>query len=69
MTSLDSFGTRGTLRVGDRTLTYYSLTSEALHALGADNLPYSIKVLLENLLRHEDGVKVRAADSRSRSTE
>ena len=31
-------------------------------ALGVDRLPYSIKVLLENLLRHEDGVKVTAAD-------
>ncbi|MHB8826677.1 MAG: aconitate hydratase AcnA [Acidimicrobiales bacterium] len=62
MTSLDSFGARGTLRVGDRTLTYYSLRAESLHALGADNLPYSIKVLLENLLRHEDGVKVKATD-------
>jgi aconitate hydratase A / 2-methylisocitrate dehydratase len=62
MTSLDSFGARATLRVGDRTLTYYSLNAESLHALGADTLPYSIKVLLENLLRHEDGVKVRASD-------
>ncbi len=62
MTSLDSFGARATLRVGDRTLTYYSLNAEALHALGADTLPYSIKVLLENLLRHEDGIKVKAAD-------
>ncbi len=62
MSSQDSFGARATLRVGDTTVTYYSLRAEALHALGADRLPYSIKVLLENLLRHEDGVKVSAAD-------
>jgi aconitate hydratase len=51
-----------TLNVQGRELTYYSLRSEALSALGVDRLPYSIKVLLENLLRHEDGVKVNAAD-------
>ena len=60
--SLNSFGAYDTLSLGDRSLTYYSLRSERLQALGADRLPYSIKVLLENLLRHEDGVKVRAAD-------
>jgi aconitate hydratase len=51
-----------TLNVQGRELTYYSLRSDALSALGVDRLPYSIKVLLENLLRHEDGVKVNAAD-------
>jgi aconitate hydratase len=60
--SLDSFGARGTLRVGDRDLTYFSLKTDTLTGLGADRLPFSIKVLLENLLRHEDGVKVRADD-------
>jgi len=48
--------------VQGRELTYYSLRSDSLSALGVDRLPYSIKVLLENLLRHEDGVKVNAAD-------
>jgi aconitate hydratase len=51
-----------TLNVQGRELTYYSLRSDSLSALGVDRLPYSIKVLLENLLRHEDGVKVNAAD-------
>ena len=60
--SLNSFGSRSTLGVADRSLTYYSLRADALRELGVDRLPYSIKVLLENLLRHEDGVKVRAAD-------
>ncbi len=62
MTSLNSFGSQMTLNVEGRELTYYSLRSDALLALGVDRLPYSIKVLLENLLRHEDGVKVSAAD-------
>ncbi len=62
MTSRDSFGARTTLRVGGRDLTYYSLTAEALADYGVEHLPYSVKVLLENLLRHEDGVKVRRED-------
>jgi aconitate hydratase len=62
MTSLNSFGSKMTLNVQGRQLTYYSLRADALSALGVDRLPYSIKVLLENLLRHEDGVKVNAAD-------
>ncbi len=62
MTSLNSFGSQSTLNVQGRELTYFSLRADALSALGVDRLPYSIKVLLENLLRHEDGVKVRAAD-------
>jgi aconitate hydratase len=61
-TSLNSFGSKDTLEVGGRSLTYYSLQAKALKDLGVDRLPYSIKVLLENLLRHEDGVKVRSAD-------
>jgi len=60
--SLNSFGSKDTLDVDGRSLTYYSLKAPALAAFGVDRLPYSIKVLLENLLRHEDGVKVRAAD-------
>ena len=61
-TSLNSFGARSKLTVGGRTLTYYSLNAETLKSFGVSKLPYSIKVLLENLLRHEDGNKVRAAD-------
>ena len=60
--SLNSFGSKSTLNVAGRSLTYHSLQAEALRDLGVERLPYSIKVLLENLLRHEDGVKVRAAD-------
>ena len=62
MTSLNSFGSASTLTVNGKGLTYYSLRADALATFGVDRLPYSIKVLLENLLRHEDGLKVRAAD-------
>ena len=60
--SLDSFAAKTTLQVGNRTLDYYSLKAHALAGFDIEHLPYSIKVLLENLLRHEDGVKVHAAD-------
>ncbi len=60
--SLNSFQSKSTLNVGGRSLTYYSLQAEALKKFGVDKLPYSIKVLLENLPRHEDGAKVTASD-------
>ena len=60
--SLNSFDARRTLTVGSRELTYYSLRAPQLEALGVDRLPFAIRVLLENLLRHEDGLKVHAAD-------
>ncbi len=61
MTS-NSFGARRDLAVGDRSVAIYGLD-----AAGADlgSLPYSLKVLLENLLRNEDGVKVTADDVRA----
>ena len=60
--SLNSFAAKSTLKVGNRSLDYFSLKADALAPFGVERLPYSIKVLLENLLRHEDGVKVHAAD-------
>ena len=59
---LNSFDAKSTLNVGDQTLTYFSLQAPKLRELGVDQLPYSIKVLLENLLRHEDGKKVTKED-------
>ncbi|MEO6153546.1 MAG: aconitate hydratase AcnA [Croceibacterium sp.] len=51
----DSLGTRSTLKVGDRDYAYYSL-AKASETLGdISRLPFSMKVLLENLLRFEDG--------------
>jgi aconitate hydratase len=60
--SMNSFDTKSTLDVSGRSLTYFSLQSERLQKFGVERLPFSIKVLLENLLRHEDGVKVTASD-------
>jgi aconitate hydratase len=58
--SKDSFKARSELRVGDRTYEFFRL--EALEASGYDVgcLPYSLRILLENLLRHEDGVAINA---------
>src|SRR6185369_1046977 len=56
MTSLDSFKCARTLVVGSKTYVYYSLPEAEKHGLrGISRLPFSLKVLLENLLRHEDG--------------
>ena len=61
--SLDSFKSKKTLKVGSRTYTYFSLkTAEKNGLKGISKLPYSLKVLLENLLRFEDGRSVTKAD-------
>jgi aconitate hydratase len=61
--SLDSFKCRKTLKVGNAAYTYFSLTAAEKNGLkGISRLPYSMKVLLENLLRHEDGQTVTKED-------
>ena len=51
--SLDSFKCRKTLKVGAKTYTYFSLKAAEKNGLkGISKLPYSLKVLLENLLRY-----------------
>lgn len=63
MASLDSFKARKTLTVGGKTYTYYSLPDAEKNGLpGISKLPFSMKVLLENLLRFEDGRSVTKAD-------
>ena len=63
MTSLDSFRCRKSLTVGAQTYIYYSLPDAESHGLkGISKLPVSMKVLLENLLRHEDGRTVTKED-------
>jgi aconitate hydratase len=63
MASLDSFKCRKTLTVGTNTYVYYSLkTAEENGLAGISKLPFSMKVLLENLLRFEDGRSVTKAD-------
>ena len=55
----DSFKCRRTLKVGSKTYVYFSLPAAEKNGLkGVSKLPYSMKVLLENLLRHEDGQTV-----------
>ncbi|WP_173934098.1 aconitate hydratase AcnA [Chelativorans sp. Marseille-P2723] len=57
--SLDSFNCRRTLKVGDQEYTYYDLKEAEKNGLsGISRLPFSMKVLLENLLRKEDGRSV-----------
>jgi aconitate hydratase A / 2-methylisocitrate dehydratase len=63
MSSVNTFGTQTPLKIGAHEVQVYSLT--ALEASGFPEiarLPYSLKILLENLLRHEDERFVKAAD-------
>ena len=63
MTSLDSFKCRKTLKVGGKSYVYYSLPAAEKNGLkGISKLPYSMKVLLENLLRNEDDRTVKKND-------
>ncbi len=54
----DSFGARSSLQVGDRRFEIFRLSAVP----GSERLPYTVKILLENLLRHEDGTKVTGPD-------
>jgi aconitate hydratase len=56
----DSFKARSTLKVGDRSYEYWSFASLPQEKVA--RLPFSLKILLENLLRFEDGVNVTRAD-------
>jgi aconitate hydratase len=63
MASLDSLNTRRLLKVGSKTYAYYSLpAAEEAGLSGIASLPISMKVLLENLLRNEDGNSVGPGD-------
>jgi aconitate hydratase len=59
--SLDTFKTRRTLTVGSESFDYFSLDAlEGAGVGGVSRLPFSLKILLENLLRREDGADIRA---------
>ncbi len=59
----NSFECRKSLSAGGKTYTFYSIpAAEAQGLSGVSRLPYSMKVLLENLLRNEDGRSVTKAD-------
>ena len=58
---MDTFGARGDLRVGDASYEIYRITAVPGH----ERLPYSLKILLENLLRTEDGANITAEHIRA----
>ncbi|QTD57614.1 aconitate hydratase AcnA [Parasphingorhabdus cellanae] len=60
-TGQDSLGTRATLNVNGTNYAYYSLAKAAAKLGDIDRLPYTLKVLLENMLRFEDGGHTVAA--------
>ena len=63
MSSLDSFKCRKILKVGTKSYVYYSLPVAEKNGLrGISRLPFSLKVLLENMLRFEDGRSVTKED-------
>ncbi len=58
--SKNSFGTKSTLNTSDGQVNYFSLSKLADSGFtGIDRLPFSIKVLLENLVRNEDGIIIK----------
>ncbi|MDO8756927.1 MAG: aconitase family protein, partial [Elusimicrobiota bacterium] len=60
--SLDSFKTRKSLAAGSRKYDYFSLSALSAHGFDLAKMPLSMKIFLENLLRHEDGMVVKKAD-------
>src|SRR3546814_2792488 len=58
----DTLKTRRSLEAAGQTVSYYSLEAAAGRIGDVSRLPYSMKVLLENLLRFEDGVTVTVDD-------
>jgi aconitate hydratase len=61
----NSFGSRGVLEVGKRKFEIHRLSALEKAGLNPGRLPFSMRVLLENLLRHEDGRSVKDADIRA----
>jgi len=59
---MNSFDSKATLRSGDRDYTIYRLPALKARGFNLSRLPFSLKILLENLLRREDGVNVTAGD-------
>ncbi|MGA7833289.1 MAG: aconitate hydratase AcnA [Terracidiphilus sp.] len=59
---MNSFDSKATLVSGDRTYAIYRLPALAARGFNLSRLPFSLKILLENLLRREDGVNVTAAE-------
>ena len=60
--SLNTYGSRSSLKTSGGELDFYGLEALEKRVGGVSNLPFSLKILLEGMLRHEDGVTVSAAD-------
>ncbi|MGN6161128.1 MAG: aconitase family protein, partial [Marmoricola sp.] len=65
MASVDSFGAKGTLDVSGKSYEIFRLGAVEGEGLDVASLPFSLKVLLENLLRTEDGADITADDIRA----
>ena len=65
MANENTFGAKGTLQVGEESYQIYRLSAVADDGLDVASLPYCLKVLLENLLRTEDGADITADDIRA----
>jgi len=59
---MNSFNSRAALTSGNQTYTFYRLAALAERGFNLGRLPFSLKILLENLLRREDGVNITASD-------
>src|SRR5258707_15491619 len=59
---MNSFASRASLKSGDRSYTIYRLPALEAKGFKLGRLPFSLRILLENLLRREDGVNVTAGD-------
>ncbi len=64
----DSFAAKATLSVGSASYSYFRLAAVYAKFPQAERLPFSLKILLENLLRAEDGVTVRSEDVEALAT-
>jgi aconitate hydratase len=62
---MNSFNARGTLKVGTKEYEIYRLDALDKQGISTKHLPYCMRILLENLLRTEDGRNVKANDSRA----
>ena len=62
MASVNSFGAKGTLDVNGKAYEIYRLDAVAARGADVESLPFSLKVLLENLLRTEDGANITEGD-------
>jgi len=62
---MNTFGSRSTLRVANREFEIYKLNALEKQGFNVGRLPYSLRILLENLLRREDGMMVTEGDIKS----